>query len=310
MSPLPVRQAVAAPNTGEHVSLGIALMIAASIVVPIADGLVKLVATRYPASELVLLRYGLQTVLMLPVMLYWYGARSFMTRRPVSQALRSVFILSGAFCFFSAVRTIPLADAVAVFFIQPFIVTALAPLALGERVGVWRWSAVAAGFIGALIIIRPGFQELNVGTLYALGSGLSFACFILITRRMAGGDPPLVTNFLTGLGVTVLLVPVMPFVWVTPAASDLPVIAGFAVLGATFSLLIVLAYEYAPASLLAPFNYIELLAAVAVGYILFADLPDAMTWLGMAVIAASGLVIVWRENIRGRRQPAPSQLGN
>ncbi len=278
--------------------LGIAFIIAASLIVPVADGLVKIISGRYPALELVFLRYGLQTLLMLPIVLVAHGLAALRPSRPVSQALRALFIAGGAFCFFSAVRTIPLADAVAVFFVQPCIVTALAPVVLGERVGPWRWCAVISGFIGALIIIQPGFAGVDVGTLYALGAGTCFALFILTTRLLAGSDPPLVTNFLTGLGVTVLVAPAMPFVWTSPSQSDWVIILSFGTLGMLFSLCIVLAYEFADASTLAPFSYIELVAAVAVGYLMFGDFPTPITWLGTAVIVASGMVIIWRETVR------------
>lgn len=285
----------------ERTSLGIAVLLAALTVVPFADGFVKMVAPRYPAAELVWLRYGMQTLLLLPICLWWYGWDAFRAKRPLTQALRSLFITGGAVCFFSAVAYIPLADAIAVFYVQPFIVTALAPLVLGERVGVWRWSAVGVGFFGALIIIRPGFQEVSMGTVFALGAGVCFALFTLMTRRLAGGDPPLKTNFLTGLGVSLILTPAIPFIWTAPSAADWPIIFTFASLGAVFSMLFVLAYAYAPAATLAPFTYLELLTAVLAGWFLFAHLPDAMTWIGMGVIASSGLVIVWRERLHRRR---------
>jgi len=281
--------------------LGIGLIVVACLIIPFSDALVKLVADRYPAAQLVWMRYGLQTAIFAPVMLAVYGRRAFVTGKPVTQLLRAVFIMGAALCFFSALPHIPLANAIAVFFIQPFIVTALAPLILGERVGVWRWSAVGAGFIGALIIIRPSFEGMNVGTLFALGAGCCFAGFILVTRRLAGGDPPMVTNFLTGLGVTLILTAAIPFVWIQPASQDVPIFLGFAVLGATFSLLVVLAYEYAPAATLAPFFYVELAAAAVAGYLVFGEIPDLWTWIGMSVIAGSGLVIVWREHRLARR---------
>ncbi|MEM9028228.1 MAG: DMT family transporter [Pseudomonadota bacterium] len=283
-------------QTSDKSAIGIALIIAASLIVPFADGFVKLIANDYSALQLVWLRYGLQSLFLLPIMLWWYGANAFVTQHPVSQALRSLFIGGGALCFFSAVRYIPLADAVAVFFVQPFIVTTLAPLLLGERVGAWRWTAVFAGFLGALIVIRPGFEGVNVGTLYALGAGACFAMFAILTRRVGVSDPPMVTNFLTGLGVTLLATPAIPFLWVTPSAADVPIILTFATFGACFSLLFTMAYAYATASALAPFTYVELLGAVVAGYLMFGDLPDGYTWLGMAVISVSGLVIVWREN--------------
>lgn len=281
---------------------GIVFIVLASLSIPIADGLVKSLAGRLPVLELIWLRYGLQTTLLLPIVLHLYGSRVFRPNRPFMQLFRALSIGGGAVCFFNAVIHIPLADAVAVFFVQPFIITALSPIVLGERVGIWRWSAVVTGFLGALLIIRPSFEGINVGTLYALGSGMFYSSFILTTRRMAGGsDPPMMTNFLTGLIVTLLITPLVPLAWVTPSESQWFTVFWIGVIGGAFSLFIVLAYENADASQLAPFNYLELVAATAVGFIMFGDLPDALTWLGMAIIIASGLLIAWRERRLERR---------
>lgn len=297
--PRPAAQPFRGTSGPDAPALGILLLLAAAVLIPISDGFAKILAKDLPTAQIVWLRYGLQTALVLPIVFWWHGQRVFRVAHPFTQALRSLLITGAAFCFFSAIRTIPLADTVAVFFINPFIITALSPFILGERVGVLRWSAVVAGFIGTLIIVRPGFQEIEVGTLYALGAGTCFAFFVLVTRRLAGGDPPLVTTFLTGLGAFVLVSLITPFVWVEVEPAHYGPIIGMGVLGCVFSLLVILAYERASASQLAPFGYAEIAAAAIVGWVMFGHFPDAMTWLGMAVIAASGLFIAWREAVRG-----------
>lgn len=280
---------------------GILLLIAAAILIPISDGFAKVLAHDLPAAQIVWLRYGSQTLLILPVALWWHGRRIFTTQKPLTQALRSALITTAAFCFFSAVTTIPLADTVAVFFINPFVVTALSPMILGERVGVWRWTAVVTGFLGTMILVRPGFGTLETGHLFAMGAGTAFALFVLVTRRLAGGDPPLVTTFLTGSGALVLSSFAAPLVWVDMTAAHAWPVVGMGALGCVFSILVILAYERASASQLAPFGYVEIAAAAVVGWVMFNDFPDALSWLGIAVIAASGIVIAWREARLARR---------
>ncbi len=284
----------------DNPTLGIAFLVLAAVLIPISDGFAKVLAADLPPVQIVWLRYFSQTSLILPIVIWIYGRRALATRSPITQIVRSLLITGAAFCFFSSVVTIPLADAVAVFFVSPFIVTALSPLVLGERVGIWRWSAVTAGFIGTLIIVRPGFEAFEVGMLYALGAGVCFALFVLVTRRLAGGDPPLVTTFITGLGATALTAIALPWVWVALTPPMIWPIAIMAVLGCLFSVFVILAYEHAGAAQLAPFGYVEIAAAAVVGWVLFGQLPDWMTWFGIAIIVSSGLVIAWRERVRRR----------
>ncbi len=288
---------------------GILLLVAAAILIPVSDGFAKMLAQDLPAAQIVWLRYGAQTLLILPVALWWHGRRIFRTQKPLTQALRSALITAAAFCFFSAITTIPLADTVAVFFINPFVVTALSPLVLGERVGIWRWSAVITGFLGTMILVRPGFGSLEVGHLFAMGAGTAFALFVLVTRRLAGGDPPLVTTFLTGIGALVLSSLAAPLVWVDMKLPQAWPVIGMGVLGCLFSILVILAYERARASQLAPFGYVEIAAAAAVGWIMFGDFPDLLSWVGIGVIAASGTVIAWREARLARRDRRAASTG-
>jgi drug/metabolite transporter (DMT)-like permease len=294
----------------QNPALGIAFLVCAVVLIPISDAFAKMLAAKLPAIEVVWLRYVSQTALILPFVLWRYGRRTFVTRYPVTQLVRSVLITGAAFCFFTALSTVPLADAVAVFFVSPFIVTALSPAVLGERVGVWRWCAVIFGFIGAMVVIRPGFQQVELGLLFAIGAGTCFALFVLATRRLAGGDPPLVTTFLTGLGAMTISAIAVPFIWVPPTADMMWPFLAMGLLGCLFSLFVVLAYEHAGAAQLAPFSYIEIAAAAVVGWIIFNELPDAISWIGISMIVGSGLVIVWREHraLRAARKIARKEL--
>jgi drug/metabolite transporter (DMT)-like permease len=224
-----------------------------------------------------------------------YGRRTFKLKRPGLQVVRGSLLMVSTACFFGAIADIPLADALAIVFVYPFIVTALSPMLLGDQVGVWRWGAVVVGFAGAMIIIRPGFQELSPAMLMALGAGSVYALYVLLTRKMAGGDPPLVTLLMTGLVGTVVMSLLVPFVWVMPTNEDLAIMVGIGALAALGHYMIIVAHEWASAPQLAPFGYVEIVAGTMVGYLMFGDLPEMLNWLGMAVIVASGIVIAWRE---------------
>jgi drug/metabolite transporter (DMT)-like permease len=166
---------------------------------------------------------------------------------------------------------------------------------LGERVGIRRWLAVAAGFLGALIILRPGFGVMQMGSLLALGAGCSFAFYTLLTRKLSGSAPPLVTLAYTAVtGMMVMSVAVLPD-WITPPPEDLVMMAAIGAVAASGHFLLIRAFDHAPASLLAPYSYSEIVMATAVGWLIFGDFPDGWTWAGIAVIVSSGIYISWRE---------------
>jgi len=283
----------------QNLPVAIAYIVAAAILIPISDAFAKQLTSSLASAQVAWLRYAAQTAFLLPFVLWRFGLAAFVPRNPMAQAIRGVLIAIIVLCFFASLSRIPLADTVAVFFVNPFVITALSPLFLGERVGVWRWSAVAAGFAGTLLIVRPGFATVELGTLYALAAGCFYAVFVLVTRRIAGQDPALKTTFLTGLGATIVIGMVAPFVWAPVEAVHVPNIVLMGLLGTGFSLFVIFAYERAAASQLAPFGYVEIVAAALIGWIAFADFPDAVSWMGITVITGSGLVIAWRE--RGRR---------
>lgn len=291
---------------------GIAVFFLVLTIIPVMDGIAKLLGGSYHPLQLVWVRYLVQLVICLPLLLVREGPAGLKSQNDGLQILRALLSVVSAATFFAAIRTMPLADAIAVSFIYPFVIVALAPVVLGERVGIWRWSAVIAGFIGVLIIVRPGFETISGGILLALASGVGYAVMILLTRRLAGAVPPLTTMTITGLTAFVVAGLPMPWLWIQPTLTDLALMIAMGLIGTVCQLLIILAYERAPASVLAPFGYWELVTAALVGFVMFGDWPLPMTWLGMAIIAASGIVIGWREQIVARRRavvPVPSVPG-
>lgn len=279
--------------------LGIGMIILAMSIIPIMDGIAKHLTSSLDTMQIVWGRYFFHFVLFLPLVLYWHGSATFRPKRPVLQIMRGAFLLCSTFCFFSAIGTLPLADALAVVFVFPFIVTALSPVLLGDSVGVYRWTAVLVGFAGALVVIQPGFSNISVGTFWALAAGSIYAFYVLATRKLAGSDPTLVTLLMTGLVGTLVSSVALPWFWSQPTAFELLLMVLTGLLAAIGHYLIILAHEYGTAPQLAPFAYFEIVATTIVGLLAFGDFPSAVTWIGIALIVLSGLVIGWREAVRG-----------
>lgn len=278
--------------------LGIGMIILAMSIIPIMDGIAKHLTMSMNTMQIVWGRYFFHFALFLPLVLFRHGRATFKLKRPVLQILRGAFLLCSTFCFFSAIGSLPLADALAVVFVYPFVVTALAPVLLGDSVGFYRWSAVLVGFAGALVVIQPGFSTISVGTLWALAAGTIYAFYVLATRKLAGSDPTLVTLLMTGLVGTLASTIAMPWFWSQPTAFEFLLMALTGLLAACGHYLIILAHEYATAPQLAPFAYFEIVATTIVGLIAFGDFPSFVTWIGIGLIVLSGLVIGWREAVR------------
>ncbi|HUS95845.1 MAG TPA: DMT family transporter [Hyphomicrobiaceae bacterium] len=297
----PVKPSLATPPAATQGTpvLGMLLLVAAMLLIPVMDGIAKFLTGALPPLQVVWARYFFHLLLLLPLVLWRHGRRTFRIARPGMQLFRGSALLFSTCCFFAAVKHMPLADTLAVLFVYPFIVTALSPWLLGDRVGAFRWAAVSVGFVGALIIIRPGFQTLTGGTLLALGAGIGYAVYVLSTRRLRGTDPALVTLAWTGVVGTLVMTAILPLIWQTPTMTELALLILIGGLAAIGHYMIILAYEYASAPQLAPFGYVEIVSATIVGYVMFRDFPDGLTWAGIAIIVASGIFIAWREAKRG-----------
>lgn len=275
--------------------IGVALMLAAMMVVPLMDGIAKHLSATFSVAQVTWARYFFHLVILLPVVLWRHGAAALLLRRPVLQIARGGFLLGSTLLFFGAIAVMPIADAIALVFVAPLIVTALSPLVLGERVGIRRWLAVIVGFLGVLVIVRPGMSAFHWGMLLALGAGSIYAFYSLATRRLSGSAPPLVTLTYTALLGAVVMSAVVPFFWKTPTTTEFAWMVLMGAVAAAGHFLIIKSFEYAEASLLAPLGYSEIISATAVGYLAFGDFPDEWTWAGVAVIIASGIYVSLRE---------------
>ena len=281
---------------------GIALVIAGSQLLSMMDGVAKYLAGEYPVLQVSWARFVFHVLCVLPVVFWRHGLRWLWPRHVGLHLGRGGLQLSATVFFFASLAHISIVDAVAMVFVAPLVVTILSPWALGEQVGVRRIAAAVVGFCGILLVIRPGTGVFHWASLLALGSGISLACFLLLTRKMSGAAPALVTLTFTGLFGALALSAALPFFWqpVTLQALSLMVLLG--VLAAGGHLLIIKAYETSPASLLAPFGYSEIIAATLISYAVFAELPDVWGWLGIGVVISSGVYIWVREQrIHARR---------
>ena len=279
--------------------LGIMLMITAMAVLPFLDVIAKYLGQQgVPVMQIVWARLFFGAILTLPFALRIGGVKGLMPNMPLMHAIRASFIIAATAFFFWALHYLSIADTLAIFFVQPLIVTMLSPVMLGEHVGVRRWSAVAVGFAGTLIIIRPGFEELNLGVFLALASGTCLALYLLLTRKIAGSAPAMLTTFYTSLMGGLITSVVVLFVWEppTPAQWGLFVLLSFIANGGHY--LIVRAYDHAEASLLAPLAYTEIVMATIAGWYFFGDFPDGWTFLGVGILIASAIYISWRERVR------------
>ncbi len=275
--------------------LGVLLMVLAMIIIPFLDAIAKELSTRYSVLQITWARYFFHFALMLPLALATYGRQALVVKSTGMQILRGGFLMASTFLYFSALALIPLADALALVFIYPFVVTVLSVVILKEPVGIRRWMAVLVGLLGALIIVRPGFSDFGIGTMLALAAGITYGCYLISTRKLANTAPPMVTLTFTALIGVVVLSILVPYGWQTPTTADWLWMILLGTIAALGHYLIIRAFEFVEASILAPYGYTEILMACLLGYVVFGDLPDILTWIGIATIIISGIYISVRE---------------
>lgn len=275
---------------------GVLLLIGAMALLPFLDVVAKFLALAgMPVLMIVWARMASGVMLTLPFVVAEGGTRALIPDRPLWHVLRAAFLIAATFLFFFSLKTMAIADALAIFFVQPLVVTALSPLVLGERVGVNRWAAVGVGFIGTLIILRPGLSAFGPGAMLALGSGVSLGFYMLVTRLMKGRTSPVVTMFHTSLMGAVMTTIGVVFVWQSPSLWQWVQFLTVGAIATVGHLLITRAYENAEASLLAPLAYTEIVMATVLGWWFFGDLPDRWTVLGVCILIGSALYISARE---------------
>lgn len=280
---------------GDRPTRGIALMLVAVALFAVQDTVAKHLSAGYPAVQIAWARYVFSLVFILALLPWLQPRTALASRRPGLQALRGLLLYASTVIFILAVTYIPLATATSIGFVSPLFLTALSIPLLGERVDARRWAAIAVGFLGVLIVIRPGFGEFEWALLLPVLMAVCYAFYQVATRLLRGVDRP-ITSLLypTMVGTTLGFLPV-PFVWTMPTPGDGLLMAAMGVGGSLSHLCLIRAFSIAPATTLAPFTYVQLLWVSILGYLVFGDVPDAPTLIGAAVIAASGLYVFHRE---------------
>ncbi|HUF45802.1 MAG TPA: DMT family transporter [Aestuariivirgaceae bacterium] len=272
-------------------TIGILTFVTALVFGSMHSGLSKWLTEDLSVPLIIWWRYLGLFLIVVPWALARHGQAAVVPARPWLHVLRGLLIIVSSFSFLGAVSGMPLADTLAIVFVYPFIVTALAPFLLGERVGLPIWIAVFTGFLGVLIVVRPGFLAVDGYVLLALLTGASFALVLLVTRKLAVASPATVTATWTATLGLVIVGLALPFIWVTPTLAQLVVLGIMSAFAAVSQLLTMHAFSKADAPVLAPFGYSEIVTATAVGLVLFGDFPSPVTWLGIVVIVASGIYI-------------------
>ena len=217
------------------------------------------------------------------------------TERPLLQIIRPAFLVCSISSLFIGLTYLPIAEATVIGFVAPLFITALSVPILKESVDIHRWSAVAIGLVGVIIIIRPGGDLWHLASVMPLLGALFFALFQIITRLLAATERTHTTLFYTGLGGLAWSSLIVPFVWVTPSITHIFVFLSTGAMGAMAHLCMISAFDRAEASLLAPYNYTKLIWVSVLGYLIFNDVPSLDMWIGAIIIVSAGFFVLYRE---------------
>ncbi len=286
-----------------HLLVGIIFMCGSGVVFPIMNGFAKVLGAEYSTLQVSWARAFGHVVFMLAVFLPRHGLGLLRTRRPGVQAIRSMMLFLSNLCFFFAITFIPIAQAASISMTAPLLVALLAWPMLGERTTKLRALALAVGFVGVVIVIRPGSALFHWASLFVVGSATCYAIYQILTRRISSIDAPETSTIYSSFVGAFVMLLVLPFVWKTPSNwLHLSLFCGMGVLGALGHYCVARALLNAPANIVTPFQHFQLIGSVLIGFLFFDDLPDALTWLGAGVIIVSGLALGWSQT---RRRETP-----
>ena len=277
-------------------------MLLASLLFVSLDTVAKYLTATYPVEQIVWARFSFHLLVALIIMSP-QGFGRLKSNQPWLQLLRSAFMLGANAFFFLALQSIPLVTASAVVFVGPLLVTALSVPLLGERVGPRRWAAVAVGFAGAMLIIRPGTDFMHAATVLPLLAALSFSFYQICTRILARHDDPMTTLTYTAVAGSLAATAIVPTSWITPDTVGWMAMIAAGIFGALGQWALIKAISAAPVSTIAPFGYTGLVWATLFGFVTFGDIPDLYTLCGAVIIAASGLYVLHRERALSRSAP-------
>ena len=264
-------------------------------ILPFMDTIAKYLSSDLSFLQITWARYFFTVFFTLPFMFFFFRKNLTWSSQPKLQIFRGLTLFFANILFFYSISIISMAKALTLAFVAPLITTTLSPIFLGEKVGFRRWAAVIIGFIGSLIVIRPGFIEFNLATIAALGTGFFYGIYLVITRKLHSSDSPLLTLLLTGVVGVLIGSFIVPVVWVNPTFDQWSLLALMGIFACLGHLFLILSLKYADASKLAPFGYFEIVTNVALGYYFFSDFPHYWTWVGLSIIICSGVYISLRE---------------
>lgn len=304
-------------NTNDRILPGVALMLGFCLIAPMIDVFSKLAAQTVPVGTVTFGRFVVQAALMAPI-LPLMGLSFRLTRRAFGLTLaRAVVSILSTYFFIAALRVMPLADALAIAFVEPFIILLIGRLVMKEQVGPRRIGAAFVGFAGSLLVIQPAFADFGAVALFPLGTAFSFALYILITRALSRHSHPVAMQFHTALFAGVVCLPLLAIgsamhepsltlAW--PQGIFWIWCAGVGIASTVSHMSMTYALKFAPSSTLAPLHYLEIVPATLLGWLIFDNFPNRLTLLGIAIIIASGLYIIHRERLSARNRPVSQAL--
>lgn len=298
--PLPAKKSALpkAPARADRPFKGIALILTSTVFLGTSDVTAKYLSATLPSIEITWIRFVTFALIMVPAMLPSSPLFALQTRRPGLQLMRGATLLASSLFFISGLRFLPIAEASATGFIAPLFVTALSIIFLGEKVGLRRWAATAVGLVGVAIILRPGSGAFHPAAFFPIVSALAWACTLIMTRMMSGSERAITIMTYSSIAGVCILTALVPFVWVAPTWHDVMLGIFIGVASTVGQWIVVLAFRYADASVLAPFSYTQLLWVSILGFLVFGELPDVWTVTGAAFIVVSGLYTAHRERVR------------
>lgn len=292
--------------------MGAGLMVAFSLIAPFQDTIAKLATDHVSSGIISLARFVIQTAILLPIVLIRFGPRKLWPAKAAHlHAARGILMALVTVLFTVALESMYVADAIAIFFVEPMFLTVLGGMILREQVGWRRYVACAVGFVGAMLVIQPSFEELGWVAFMPLGCAFLFAFYLILTRQLSQEEDPMVMQTYTGVSGAVFLgamllildpLEVRIFEITPPSGTALWMLAAFGLLATFNHLILVQAFRRAPASVLAPIQYLEIVTGVVLGWLIWDYIPNALKWLGILIIVASGLYIIWRERQVARQQ--------
>jgi drug/metabolite transporter (DMT)-like permease len=281
-------------------------MVIAMTLIPLLNASAKYLTNYYPVIEIVWARYAGHFIYMVLAFSPRRGMSLLVSSQPAMQLLRSALLCASTAIYMTALHYISLTTAAAISFTGPFMVAALSPLVLGERVGAMRWLAIGIGFLGSLVVIRPGFGDVDKAVFLVFFSALFSALYQVMTRKLAAHDRAETSITYIALSGFVITTLPLPFFWVTPTSwLHALLFVGLGLFGGFGHYFLVRAFELAPAPFISPFNYGQIVGAAILGLVVFGQFPDIWVWLGSAIIAASGLFILYwerRQKLREARE--------